>query len=119
MKARIEPSQLLALSEQAQSRLADWFASFEEPDRDMYLAFIPEEMPGEFDGLFEGARDDEHEFTHPQHYIGKLHRHQGTVLPVMDVTMLWQYLDEHGQLHPQQTVDELWAAVAGILETDQ
>ena len=117
MKIRITPEQLLELSDTGRQRLSHWWDStHEDDDRDTFLVFIPEEVNGEFRGVFEKAWDDDCEFIYPDEYIGKLNRHQGTVLPLMDVTLLWQFLEDHNLAHPQQTVDELWMAVAYVLE---
>jgi hypothetical protein len=115
MKAHITPGQLMELSPTARLKLSDWFDS-NESDREQLHVFIPEEVDGEHEGVFEGCWDDEQEFVYPHEYIGKLRRHKGTVLPLMDVTLLWWFLEDHDQPHPQQSVDELWDAVKAVLE---
>jgi hypothetical protein len=115
LKSHISPEQLLELSPQAQAKLAHWLAE-NDSDRESLHVFIPEEVDGESSGVFEGMWDDPQEFVYPQNYEGKLRRHKGTILPLMDVTLLWWFMEDHGLPHPQQSVDELWAATKAILE---
>lgn len=117
MKTHITPAQLNELSEGAQIVLEKWYRRIQPRlTRECVHVYVPAEDqggPGEQGGIFEGYWDDEQDFAE---YTGKLKNYQDTVLPLMDVTLLWLFLDFMVVPHPQQTVDELWTAAAAILE---
>lgn len=116
MKKHITPDQLETLSPKAQQRLEDWFDNTYEYDDDLIHVFIPQEKTENHDGTFKGQWDSEPEFIYPQKYVGKIKNHRGTILPLMDITLMWQFLEDHHVLHPQQSCDELWEVVKAVLE---
>ena len=94
MQQYITVDQLKTLSPLARIRLEDWFADTYEWDDDPVYVYIPEEERDEHDGMFKGQWDSERSFIYPEEYSGKIKNHQGTVLPILDITQMVQFLNE-------------------------
>lgn len=93
MQQYITVDDLKALSPQAQQRLEAWFVESLEWDDDPVYVYIPQEAINGHDGIFKGEWATECEFQYPQDYRGKISSHEGTVLPIMDIQQMLQFLD--------------------------
>lgn len=111
MEQRITIEQLNELSPQAQQRLHAWFDGTYEYGDDLIDVYIPEEKDGEYGGHFTGQWDSEKEFIFPEEYIGKIQNHRGTILPLLTVGQMIEFLDEHDK-------DDLACRLQLLLHTD-
>lgn len=90
MKCHVTTDQLAALTPAAQTSLEDWFFHHFTPDPQISRTY----------------RDTIQVFRFGD----------STVLPLMDVTLMWAFLEHHRLPHHGQTVDALWTEVALVLE---
>jgi hypothetical protein len=121
VKQNIDVTQVKTLSPVAREHLDEWFAeSWIEWDDDFAYVYIPEEETGDNDGRFRGLWGSEQEFTFPQEYVGKISNYEGTILPLMDITQMLQFLEDHDQAYKPVPIaelcDNLWEQVRAILE---
>jgi hypothetical protein len=93
MKQHITPEQIISLIPEAQEVLSGWFKDTIKWDDNHVRVYIPEERTAADNGVFEGNWDREYEFFYPELYIGKLKNHEGTILPLLDVSQLIELLD--------------------------
>jgi hypothetical protein len=84
--------------------------------------YIPEERDAESGGEFVGLWDSEHEFDYPEEYAGKLKKHRGTILPLLDIGQMMEIMVEHN-VHSDipandGTCDYLWSVVKPLIEAE-
>ncbi len=121
IKQRITVDQAKELSESAQRQLAEWL-EHNVGDGDPVHVFIPQEEYGQYDGEFLGMWDQEFEFDYPDERIGKLKNHEGTIIPLMDIGQMLQFLADLDVMpvtlpfSPVELCDELWSQCKEELE---
>jgi len=123
VKQNIDVEQLEALSEAAAERLAEWFYNQPIYDDTYVQVYIPEEKDGEYGGVFEGEFDREFEFEYPDPYIGKLKKHEGTILPLFSIGDMLNFLEVQGLFEAimisTDMCDVLWERVKAFFEGEQ
>ncbi len=121
IKQHITIDQVKELSEASQQQLAEWL-EYAVGDGDPVHVFIPQEEQGAYDGEFLGAWDQEFDFDYPDERVGKLKNHEGTIIPLMDIGQLLQFLEDRFILpltlpfSPLVLCDELWSQCKEELE---
>jgi hypothetical protein len=96
MRQYITATQVQELSEPAWQVLAEWFEGREEQyGDDVVHVYIPEEKDGQLKGEFHDLWGSEHEFEYPEEYVGKLCNHKGTIIPLLSIGELIEFLDKH------------------------
>lgn len=121
MKQNIDVEQLEALSEEATEKLAEWFYNQPLSDDTYVQVYIPEEKDGEYGGVFEGEiGGNEFEFDYPEPRICDINHHEGTVLPLLSIGDMLQFLEGQGQLKDitvsSDICDALWEKVKAFFE---
>lgn len=121
IKQHITVAQAKELPEAVQQQLAEWL-KYNVGDGDLVHVFIPQEELGEYDGEFLGTWDQEFEFDYPDERTGKLKNHEGTIIPLMDIGQMLQFLADRDAMpitlpfSPAELCDELWSQCKDELE---
>lgn len=124
MKQNIDVKQLEALSEEAIERLEEWFYNQPLSDDTYVRVYIPEEKDGECGGIFEGEiGGNEFEFDYPEPRICDINHHEGTVLPLLSIGDMLDFLEVQGLFEPimisTDLCDVLWEKVKAFFENKE